>query len=125
MVEAGIRRVGSCNGIVESAVVISAQHLGTSDLVCNTNRTAIADAGCSLLTFLGSNEDNTVSGTGTIDCCRSILQHRDALDFRGVEIVEGLSTKVLVAVANLYVIRIDVAVNNEQRLLGGRTYLTQ
>ena len=33
-------------------------------------------------------------------------------------------TKVLEAVANLHVIRINVTVNNEQRLLGGRTYLT-
>ena len=84
--------VGSGNGIVEPAVVVGAQHLRARHLVGKTDRAAVADAGGTHLTFLRRHEDHTVSGTGTVDGCRSILQHRDALYFRGVEVVEGLGT---------------------------------
>ena len=88
-------------------------------------RTAIVDAGCALLTLLGGNQHDTIGGTGTVDSCRSILQHGYALNLRSVEIVESLSTEVLRHVAYLHVVRIDIAVDDVQRLLSGRTNLTE
>ena len=53
-------------------------------LVCiggNCDRTIEVNLNLSLLTFLGSDDDNTIGGTATIDRCRgSILQYLDALD---------------------------------------------
>ena len=73
--------------------------------------------------LLGGHEDNTVSSTCTIDGSRSILQHGDALHFRRIEVIESLSTEVLRGVAHLHIIRIDIAIDDEQRLLGFGTHV--
>ena len=92
VVQAGIGGVGSRNGIEQAAIVIGTQHGGACHFGSDTHRSAVADAGRTHLTFLGSHQDDTVSSTGTVDGSRSILQHRDALHLRGVKVVEGLST---------------------------------
>ena len=86
---------------------------------------AIGDAGLTHLTLLSGNENYTVSSTGTIDGSRSVLQHGDTLYFRRVKIVECLRTEVLVAVAYFHIVRIDIAIDNEQWLLGCRTHFTE
>ena len=125
VVQRRVRRVCCRNGVIQTSVVVGAEQLRTGHLVGETNATAIADAGRALLTLLRSHQDDTVGGAGTVDGCRRILQHRDALDFRGVQVVEGFSTQILRAVAHLDVVGIDVSVDDEQRLLGGGTHLTQ
>ena len=106
-------------------VLVGSEHLGAGHLVGETEVATIADAGSTHLTLLGSHKDDTVRSTCTIDSGRSILQHGDALDLRGIEVVEGLGTQVLIGVADLDIIRIDVSVDDEQRLLSCRANLTQ
>ena len=125
MVQRGVRGVSSNDAIVQAAILIGIQHLGARDFVGETELSAIGNAGLAHLTFLGGHEDDTVSGTCSIDGSRSILQHRDALHFRRVEVVESLCTKVLVRVTHLHIVRINVTVDDEKGLLCRRTYVAE
>ena len=74
-VQTRIGGVGSRNGIEQAAIVIGTQHRGASHFGSDTHRSAVADAGCTHLTFLGGHQDDTVSSTCTIDGSRSVFQH--------------------------------------------------
>ena len=125
LIEGSIGWIGSNNCIVQTTILVSIQHLRARNLIGETERTAIRNARCTHLTLLGSYEDNTIGSTGTINGSRSILQYRDTLYLRGIQVVESLSTEVLVTVTNLYIVRIDITIDNEERLLGCRTNFAQ
>ena len=120
MVEGGVQRVAGGNLIVQPSVVVSRQHLRRCHCIGPTVLSAVADDGLSHFSLLRSNEDNTVGGAGSIDGCRGILQDGDALNFGRVEVVEGFCAEVLLDVADLHIVRIDISVDDEQRLLNGR-----
>ena len=116
IIQRGVLRVASIDNIHQTPEIISTQHRRTRDLVGNTETTIIRDTGSTLLTFFRGHKNDTVSRTGTINCCCCILQDRDTLHFRWIQIAKSLSTRILTNVTHLYIIRINVTINNVQRL---------
>ena len=117
LVERSVGGVGGSHCIVETTIVIGAQHFGASHLIGKTEGSAIADGWFANLTLFGGHEYYTIGSTCTINGGRSVFQYRDALHFRGIEVIECLSTEVLGAVANLDIVGIYITIDNEERLL--------
>ena len=111
--------------ILQDCIIGSAGYIALLPCTLPAVREVIVNLCLAHLTLLGSNEDNTIGSTGTINGSRSILQYRDTLYLRGIQVVESLSTEVLVSVTDLYIVRIDITIDNEERLLGCRTNFAQ
>ena len=116
-------RVCSNNGIIHASIVVCAEHLRTCHFVCEAECSAVRYAWSTKFALFRCNKNYTVCGACTVYGSRGVFQYRNALHFAWVEVVESFGTKVLRYVSNLYVIRIDITVDNEQRLLCGRTNL--
>ena len=92
MVQGSVRRISSRHAVIQTAILIRTQHLRTGHFIGETELSTIGDTGLTHLTFLRRNEDNSVSSAGTINGCRGIFQHRDALHFGRIKIIESLCT---------------------------------
>ena len=76
--------------VKDGHVLLSIEKLRTLVGVRPTYSTIIGDFNFTSLTLSGCNEDHTVCSTGTIDGGRcSILQHVDALDISGVNVIKA------------------------------------
>ena len=116
-VRIGLVGVSRLHDVVQATILVGVQHLGVR-LVRDTHRTAIRNLGSTLLTALRRHEDNTVSSACTIHGSRGILQHRDRLNHRRVEVREGLCTEVyVVVVTDTDTVRVGVTIDHIERLL--------
>ena len=92
--------------------------LATYEVGCS--RTVIGDSGLACLGALRGDEDNTTSSTCTIDRCGSVLQHGDALDVVGVQLVQlpCIGINAVDEDEGVAAVNGDTATNADLRILG-------
>ena len=120
----GIGGVCHLHCVVQASIIVGAQHLGACHLIGKSKGAVVRDAGRTFLSFLGGHQDDTVGSAGSINGSRCVFEHGDALHLRGIQVVECLSTQVLVGITHLHIVGVDVVVDNEKGLLGSRTNIT-
>ena len=87
-------RIGKCSSSVLikligiSSILISIQHLRDASWLRERYRTIILHLYLTSLTTLGSNEDNTIGSTRTINGSRSILQYGNTLNIIRIQATE-------------------------------------